>query len=279
MTQPFIITQPDQAPELPLVFDSPHSGTDYPESFTPVDPHAVNQLSDLFVDELYDKAPTYGATLLKATFPRGFVDPNRHENEMDNQVLSAPWPHDIHESKNVTAGRAVIWRRTYNGAEIYKQPLSVEEAEKRIEQFYQPYLNALGNIIAGLHKRHGKVWHINCHSMPSTGSKLSPDTGEERPDFVLGDRHGTTCGAHLMDIVHETLTNMGYTVAVNDPYQGAELVRRFSAPDKNIHSLQIEVNRRLYMHEEKLIKKQSFDQLKGDLTVLVKMLGSFVQTF
>src|SRR5205085_2800679 len=107
------------------------------------------------------------------------------------------------------------------------------------------------------------------------GSAMTVDSGSKRPDFVLGDRDGTSCDGAFTSAVHETLTAMGYRVTINQPYKGAELVVRHSKPDAGRHSLQIEINRKLYMHEERITKTAGFARLKGDMTRLVDAIVAF----
>jgi N-formylglutamate amidohydrolase len=127
------------------------------------------------------------------------------------------------------------------------------------------------------HRRFGVVYHLNCHSMPAVGGKQA-EGGEGRPraDFVLGDRDGSTCAAAFTQFVRETLQAMGYSVAVNDPYKGVELVRAFSDPAAGRHSLQVEINKRLYMDEGTRSRHDGFDALQANLLRLIEAVNDYI---
>jgi N-formylglutamate deformylase len=144
---------------------------------------------------------------------------------------------------------------------------------QRIERVHEPYHRMLKEKLDETYRRFGKVYHINCHSMRSVAGKQSDDgAGNVRPDFVLGDRDGTTCEPRFTALVRETLAGMGYHVAVNDPYKGVELVRAYSDPQAGRHSLQIEINKRLYMDESTLEKAPGFARLQKDLGELLRVV-------
>jgi N-formylglutamate amidohydrolase len=112
--------------------------------------------------------------------------------------------------------------------------------------------------------------------MPSVSSRISEEgPGKPRADFVLGDRDGTTCEPAFTGFVAAALRAMGYEVKVNDPYKGVELVRAFSDPKAGRHSLQVEVNRRLYMDEATRAKSAGFEALRRDLSKLVEAVASY----
>ena len=150
-------------------------------------------------------------------------------------------------------GKSLIWRTLEDGRPIYARRLQPDEVRLRIERFHAPYHEALRALLDAAHRRFGAVWHINCHSMRAVAGRQSDD-GEGRPraDIVLGDRDGTTCDPGFTEFVRATLAGMGYEVKVNDPYKGVELVRAYSNPRGGRHSLQIELNKRLYMDEATL---------------------------
>ena len=246
-TQPLTLSLGTSA----LVLDSPHGGTDYPSDFG----HAcalqtLRRAEDTHVDWLYDFAPELGASLLCATFPRSYLDANRALDEIDLELIEGPWPLEISQSAKVRIGKGLIWRLTDNGEAIYRRKLGVDEVLRRIEQCWRPYHAALASTIAQVHRQHGHCIHINCHSMPSVaGSHGTAKEGTVYPDFVVGDRDGTTAWPGLTEWVAGFLRERGYDAAINDPYKGVELVRRYSNPAEGRHSIQLEINRKLYMDE------------------------------
>jgi len=266
-----------KGPAIPLVFDSPHSGTDYPADFDHVAPRAiVRQAEDTHVALLYRAAPARGATLIEALFPRAYIDPNRHVSDIDAALLDGAWPGPVTASRKTELGIGLVWRLAEGGTPMYSRKLAVAEVQRRIEQYYEPYHAALTRTLDDQFAAFGAVWHLNCHSMPAVGGVMSDDPGRARADFVLGDRDGTTCEPEFTEFVAEVLRAMGYMVAINDPYKGVELVRRHGRPDRRRHSLQIEANRRLYMEETTLEKNVGFTALQANLTQLVASLRGYV---
>lgn len=263
-------------PALPLVFDSPHSGRDYPEDFghaVPVD--LLRRAEDAFVDELIESAPSHGATLLTALFPRSYIDPNRHEHEIDPEMLGEPWPHPIVASEKAEMGLGLVRRLIKGNVDIYDRPLTAEEILARIEGFHRPYMTELERLIAAAHEAHGVAWHVNCHSMRSAGRRRGQSI--PRADMVLGDRDGTSCGADFTAFIAGVARDLGYQVAINDPFKGAELVARFGRPDEGRHSLQIEINRALYMDEDRIEKRADFAGFKQDMDRLIGAVADYVR--
>jgi N-formylglutamate amidohydrolase len=261
-----------------LVLDSPHSGTEYPSDFEHLPPReVVRQAEDTHVAELYAMAPEFGATLIEALFPRAYIDPNRALSDMDAALLSEPWLRPLSPSHKTELGIGLIWRLAQGGVPMYARPLTVAEVERRIAQCYEPYHAAVAAALDERHRQFGAVWHLNCHSMPAVGDVMSDDPGRPRADFVLGDRDGRTCEAELTAFVASTLSGMGYDVAINDPYKGVELVRKHGRPAERRHSLQIEINRRLYMDEVSLARTAGFGALQADLVRLIEALADYVR--
>lgn len=274
----YFLTQPEGA-RVPVVLDSPHSGTDYPEDFRPAVPMPALRLAeDAFVDELYACGPRHGATLIAARFPRSYIDANRSLLDIDASLLDAPWPGPAAAGRKTQLGIGLIWRVLDTGEPIYARKLSVEEVRRRITRFHQPYQKAVADALEAAHAHFGTVWHLNCHSMPSVSSVISEEgPGKPRADFVLGDREGTTCDPGFTAFVAGRIADMGYDVRVNDPYKGVELVRAFSDPAAGRHSLQVEVNRRLYLDERTGAKTPGFARLARDIERLVKDVCGYAQ--
>lgn len=261
----------------PVVLDSPHSGTVYPEDFRPAAPlSALRKAEDAFVDELYACGPRLGATLIAARFPRSYIDPNRSLLDIDTSMLDAPWPGPAAASRKTDLGIGLIWRVLDTGEPIYARKLGVAEVRRRITDFHQPYQKALKDALDATQAHFGSVWHLNCHSMPAVSSVISEEgPGRPRADFVLGDRDGTTCDPQFTAFVAGLLSGMGYEVKVNDPYKGVELVRAFSDPAAGRHSLQVEVNRRLYLDEGTGSRTPGFARLARDIERMVNAICDY----
>jgi len=264
---------------LPLILDSPHSGRAFPGDFgAAVSEAELREGEDCFVDELYAGAPELGAPLLAALWPRTYLDPNRHAGDVDLELLQGPWPGEYRPSGKARVGKALIWRTLEDGRPIYARKLSPETVRKRIEDFHAPYHEKIRYLLNETHARFGRVYHINCHSMRAVAGKQSDDgAGSARADFVLGDRDGTSCDPAFTGFVRAALAAMGYQVKVNDPYKGVELVRAYADPRAGRHSLQIEINKRLYMDEHTLMKNDGFDSLRSSLTDLLKEIAGYIR--
>jgi len=261
---------------VPVVFDSPHSGDQYPADFDYSCPlRLLRQAEDSHVDALFAGAPATGATLVAALFPRSYIDVNRSIEDIDLQLIDGHWPGPVAASDRARVGMGLVRRICKPGLAMYSRKLTVEEIRRRIDLYYRPYHQAVADAIDGASGRFGAAWHVNCHSMPSSRGPRGPVSGWERADFVLGDRDGTTCGIGFRQMIRVTLERMGYEVRINDPYKGVELVRRFGRPEVGRHSLQIEVNRRLYMNEETLERTAGFARLKRDIDALTQAIAAF----
>jgi N-formylglutamate amidohydrolase len=268
--------EPEGKP-IPLVLDSPHSGRAYPDDFDHLPPRGiVRQAEDTHVEALYAAAPSIGATLIEALFPRAYIDPNRHRSDIDPELLADAWTGPITPSRKTELGIGLVWRLAHGGVPMYARKLSAAEVRRRIADFYDPYHACVSAALDRRHAAFGAVWHINCHSMPAVGDVMSEDPGRARADFVLGDRDGSTCAPDFTAFVAKTLTGLGYDVAINDPYKGVELVRKHGRPAERRHSLQIEINRRLYMDESTLARHSGFATLQSNLQRLLEALRQFV---
>ena len=261
-----------------LVLDSPHSGVAYPPDFLyTCETSILRKAEDTHVEKLYDFAPGLGAHWIEALFPRSYLDANRNTTELDVSLLDEPWPHPVAIDpvvlSKVRLGKGLIWRTTDDGLPIYERRLSVDEVIRRIEQCWKPYHAAVVEAIDAAHAAHGYSIHVNCHSMPAVASSHATNfPGEKHADFVVGDRDGSTASPALSQLVCAHLTALGYRVAYNHPYKGVELVRRYSDPAAHRHSIQLEINRKLYMNEETLELNAGFDALKAHLRSLVERL-------
>lgn len=262
---------------IPLVCDSPHSGTTYPEDFHHAVPRAVLRAAeDTHVEALWGDAPALGATLVEAHFPRSYLDLNRTLDDIDPTLLESPWPTPLSPSEKTRIGSGLIWR-TVKGLPLYDRLLPVNEVQQRIERCYQPYHQALMAAVEATHQRFGAVWHLNLHSMPNNAyERLQIKSDKPLADFVLGDRDGSTCEPVFVDLVDNYLRRRGYTVARNDPYKGVQLIANIGRPAEQRNSMQIEIRRPIYMDETTRERNANFNTVRGDISgLLVEMANYF----
>lgn len=275
----FVVHGPT-VPQLPLVLDSPHSGTQFPADFGAiVSEHDLRDGEDCFIDALYRPAAEQGMPLLAALFPRTYLDPNRHEGDIDlDLVEGGAWPHVHVPSGKAGIGKALVWRTLDDSRPIYGRKLTVAEIEARIATCHRPYHAALRGLLDAAHARFGRVVHLNCHSMNAVAGAMGEGgAGQARADFVLGDRDSSSCDPALTAFVRERLVACGYEVKVNDPFKGVELVRAYSNPAAGRHSLQVEINKRLYMDEPSRQPHAGFVTLQRDLMALLPQIAAWAR--
>jgi N-formylglutamate amidohydrolase len=258
-------------PVAPVVFSSPHSGRTYPSSFThAVDLHLLRCVEDTFVEALFEHAPLQGAALVAALMPRTFIDVNRDVCDIDTAIIAGEWPLPAEPSDYSRRGAGIVWTNLGPDGDIYARKLTADEVLRRIYECWRPYHEELQTRLSMLRRRFGGVWLVDCHSMPSADG-----TGEALPDFVLGDREGTTCAGDFADFIEAVLEQQGYKVTRNDPYRGVEILRRYGRPADRSHALQIEVNRRLYMDERTRARHGGYAKLKANLEELTDAIIAY----
>ena len=251
---------------VPFIFSSPHSGRHYPDRFLAMarlDRNAIRRSEDCYVDELFGGAVALGAPMLAANFPRAYLDVNREPWELDPRMFAEPVPSYCNiRSARVAGGLGTVPKLVGEGLDIYSGRLPLAEAIARIEAVYKPYHEALKRLLTRTHAHFGFAVLVDCHSMPAS---IRVGDGGFRPDFIIGDRFGTSASAVLTETAIGLLTGMGYTVAHNKPYAGGFITEHYGRPARHLHALQIEVNRGLYMNERSLQKSAGFDALADDL--------------
>lgn len=277
---PFTLRLPEGEP-VPLVCDSPHSGTQYPHDFGYAVPFEVLRGGeDTDVHVLWQALPSVGATLLAAEFPRAYIDPNRDIEDIDAELLSGPWPTPLQPSEKTRLGIGLIWRDAEKNGKspIYARKLPVAEVQQRIATYHAPYHAAMQEQIEAAYARFGAVWHLNLHSMPADSYEgLQIQSDHPLADFVLGDRDGTTAAPEFTALVAESLKKRGFSVAINDPFKGVALIARLGRPAERRHSLQVEIHRGLYLDEKTRERSAGFDALQDALTAVSREIADYVK--
>lgn len=269
---PYLLREPAGQP-IALVIDSPHSGMTWPADFAPAAPRdAILTTWDAYVDELWDDAPAAGAVLLAATFPRAYIDVNRAEDDLDPALLCESWPRPLAPTAYSSRGMGLVRRLALPDVPMYDRALTVDEVEHRLASYYRPYRAALGSRLDALRHTFGEVWHLDCHSMKSRGNAMNVDAGAARPDVVISDRHGTSADPAHTTWVAEWFRRRGHSAQINDPYTGGDLVATFGAPARGVHSIQIEINRALYLDEAAAARSPRFAEMRA-------LCGAFTAAF
>ena len=278
-TDLFEVLEPD-VQRIPLVLNSPHSGRRYTQDFldqSRLDALAIRRSEDHYVDELFSSGVDLGAPMLRAHFPRAFLDVNREPYELDPRMFEGSLPSYANiGSIRVAGGLGTVPRVVAENMEIYQRRFPVGEALDRVETIYKPYHACLRRLIVRTHVAFGFVVLVDCHSMP--GNIRVSGTGE-RPDFIIGDRYGTSASADLTRTAMHLLQDMGFVVIRNKPYAGGFITEHYGRPAKGLHALQIEVNRGLYVDEATLARKPDFAKLKHALSTFLAQFSDHVDTF
>jgi N-formylglutamate amidohydrolase len=260
---------------IPFVFNSPHSGSVYPRRFlaaSRLDERTIRRSEDSYVDELFRAVVRIGAPLMRANFPRAWLDVNREPYELDPQMFEGTLPPYCNSrSLRVAGGLGTIARVVSENVEIYSEPIPVAEALQRIDTVYKPYHDRLRGLMGATFETFGFAVLIDCHSMPS--SVRSPP-GRVRADFVLGDRYGASCSAEIADAAHGFLTGAGYSVSRNKPYAGGFITEHYGRPSRGLHALQIEINRGIYMNERTFQRSDDFARVTSDMGRLAHALST-----
>lgn len=273
---PFEILAPARQ-QVPLVFASPHSGADYPPEFLAaarLDPLTLRRSEDSYVDEIFAAAPELGAPLLRARFPRAYLDPNREPFELDPAMFEDELPPFVNSrSPRVRVGLGTIARVVATGEEIYGRKLRFAEAMGRIESLYRPYHRALRQLVGTAQQRFGCYLLIDCHSMPSATAPGDRPLRRSTADIVLGDCHGTSCHPSVVATAQRVLADKGYGVARNAPYAGGFTTVHYGSPGSGGHCLQVEIGRALYMDERSFERKPFMCRLVADMRDLALALS------
>lgn len=263
----------------PVVFASPHSGRDYPWSFlrrTLLDEHTIRTSEDAYVDRLFEAAPTFGAPFLKAGAPRSFVDLNRARDELDPALIEGVKRQG--HNPRVASGLGVIPRVVANGRAIYRGKITMDEACKRIDDFWVPYHDQLQILLEGAKIRFDQAILVDCHSMPHEAVESIARAGARRPEIVIGDRFGASASKEVVERVEDAFRKAGLNVVRNAPFAGAYICQAYGRPSRNQHAIQIEIDRAIYMNEQTIRPNNNFQAfkklLRGVIAEIASMGGS-----
>ena len=270
---PFEVIEPT-VPQGPVLFNSPHSGSTYPRAFlanSRLDMATLRRSEDTFVDDLFAGVVAQGYPLMRAHFPRCYVDVNREPYELDPRMFEGRLPSFANtRSMRVAGGLGTVARVVGDAQEIYDRRIPVDDALARIESLYKPYHRALRRLFTALHRDFDAAVLVDCHSMPSNAGIREE---RARPEFVIGDRYGTACVDVVADVTEQTLRGLGYTVSRNKPYAGGFITEHYGNPAAGLHAIQLEVNRSLYMDERRYVRSSGFARVAADMQTLARRIG------
>ena len=270
----FLRYEPLSTP-VPLLVDVSRSGREYPKEFrSPLPFTTVHDNVSMYVEDLWAGAPGVGATLLHCSFPNTWIDVNRSERDMDPALVDGEWPVKLEPTARTLEGLGLIKTKARYGEPFQERRLTVAEIEERLGRYYRPYHAELSRIAGDLHARFGRLLQISCHCMSAVGAPTHPDAGKPRADFCVSDLKGRTASPSAMALVIDTLKGRGYSVSGNDPYVGNELIRRIGDPARGIDSIQVEINKKLFMDTATFRPTAGLARVKSDLDALLATLAA-----
>lgn len=259
---------------VPLLVDVSRSGREYPKEYrSPLPFTTVHDNVSMYVEDLWGGAPGIGATLLYCSFPNTWVDVNRHELDMDPAIVDGDWPVELKPTTRTLEGLGLIKTKARYGEPFQERKLTVAEIEGRLNAYYRPYHAELKRIADDLYSRFGRLTQISCHCMSAVGAPTHPDAGQQRSDFCVSDLKGVSASKEAMALVVDTLKSYGYSVSVNTPYIGNELVRRIGDPARQIDSIQVEINKKLFMDTKTFRATEGLAKVRADLGRLLRALA------
>ncbi|MBL4769186.1 MAG: N-formylglutamate amidohydrolase [Rhodobacteraceae bacterium] len=258
-----------------VVFASPHACATYPTTFVRqsiLDEHTIRSSEDAFVNDLFAPAPEFGAPLLMAGVPRAFIDMNRNQDELDPALIEGAKRHG--HNPRITSGLGVIPRVVANGRAIYRGKIPMNEAQRRIKNYWHPYHAALQGLLDEAKADFGHAILIDCHSMPHEAMDGVARAGSPRPEIVLGDRFGAAASAEIVDRVESAFVLAGLTVTRNAPFAGAYVTQAYGRPSRRQHAIQVEIDRSIYMDERHIVPNKNFAEFQTMLRQIIAEIAS-----
>ena len=259
-----------------VVFALPHSGRDYGVSFlnqSILDSISIRSSEDAFLDQLIDGIEKYGAPKIVANAPRAFIDLNRSTDELDPALISGI--KNNMRNPRISSGLGVIPRVVSHGKEIYRGKLSLEQAQSRIEYYWKPYHKDLSTLLKRAQSIYGQSLLIDMHSMPHEA--VSTQSSFIRaPEIVVGDRFGMSSDPEFTNLIVSILKHHGFRVAKNTPFAGAFITKHHGKIKERTHAIQLEIDRSLYMDEERILPNSGFEKLKSQLFPALIQISSLI---
>lgn len=270
----FILKEPE-VQTTSMVFNSPHSGRSYSESFLKnslLKKPEIRASEDAYVDDLFSSVTEFGAPLLTAVAPRAFVDLNRQADELDSAIIQGVNKNIL--NSRVLSGLGVIPRIVSKGNNIQSGKMTIEQANLRLDKSYFPYHYKLKKLLDQTKLEFGKVILIDCHSMPMRSTYSLRSSDGKSPDIVLGNRFGSSCSSDIMEQIKSSFESAGFRVSQNIPFSGAYILKNYGRPSINQHAIQIEIDRGLYLNEKLVEKSDKYYDLKYKLKTVIRDIVS-----
>jgi len=227
-----------QRGSTPLIVSVPHSGNVLPEALQArLTPLALAQPdTDWYVDRLYDFVPQLGATLLVARYSRYLIDLNRPPDD------AALYPG--------AARTGLCPTLSFEGAALYREgaryELPAAEVQQRRERYWQPYHDALRDLIAETRERHGYALLLDAHSILSKVPRLFAG---QLPDINIGCNDASSCDTPTIELLRNRLAAQPRSWVIDGRFKGGYITRHYGQPTQGVYAIQIELAQCGYLLE------------------------------
>lgn len=264
--------------DLPLFISCPHSGEQIPLEanwLQALDPITLLRDVDRFVDAFYRPlAKKEDIPFIYSPWSRYASDLNRLPVDVDKDSVSS----SKNPSGTFTSG--LHWVKTSIGEELMTSPISKELHDVLVKAYHEPFHKSIQAQFDHFKRQgHKRVFHIDVHSMPSQGTSIHRDPGETRAEIVISDQDGTSCDPKFKDLIVASYEKAGFQVKTNWPYKGGRITQTYGNPFKGRHTIQIEMNRSIYMNEEtKELKKENFKEISSKIETALKLVTAELQS-
>ncbi len=260
-----------QLPNMPILLSVPHAGRDYPPELLAnlrVSPRDLMRLEDRYADRLVQSAIAAGASVIIAQKARGWIDLNRAEDDIDYSMISNAGSNKQHlPSSKARGGLGLIPRRLMGCGELWRRPLNIESVQNRIDAVHRPYHYAIAEQLKALQTQFGAAILLDIHSMPPLLASDDP------PQIIVGDRYGKSASSRYSELILSYVGNAGIKSALNHPYAGDYILRHHANVAQNIHAIQIEIDRSLYLDDALLEPSPGVSTMAALLSKITLMLS------
>ena len=212
----------------------------------------ILKLTDWYTDDIFYSNQDIGVV---AEFSRIFCDVERFSD--DSQEVMAKF------------GMGVLYEKTDDGKSL--RIVSAVQREKLLNEYYWPHHNRLTREVEYQLKNFNKATIIDCHSFPEIPFNCSEDKDPNRPDINIGTDSFHTPN-ELIDLTQKFFSGFGLKVFIDKPYKGSIVPSSFYRKNKNVNSIMIEINRRLYLDEPSNNKSENYNEVKSMINKYLELL-------
>jgi len=240
----------DDALASPVLISIPHGGRAYPDALLSnlaVPQKHLLRLEDRYVDRVADDVLGAGYTMIVAHRPRAWIDLNRAPGEIDPAMISGMSAQQFSQaSRKVRGGLGLIPSRLSSAGRLWREKWQWQDVQQRLTQDHEPYHAAISARLQRIKAKFGVAILLDLHSMPP----LPVRDGMKPANFIVGDRFGRSAASRFSHLALSFADRFELLGALNHPYAGGYVLDRHGDPERDIHALQVELSRDLYLNED-----------------------------